>query len=78
MNGLADIIVPRSAGEATKTAMTQVFTNYQLKNMIGTHLTTTTNPLNMPKLYCWLKENVPGIDFSILSPLRVTPCFLGK
>ena len=61
MNGNFDIIVPKSAGKATKIAMKQVFTNYQLENMLGGHFTTTTNRLNMPKLYSWLKENIPGI-----------------
>ena len=64
MNGNSDIIVPRSAGKATEKAMNQVFTNYQLENMLGGHFTTTTNLLNMPKLVSWLKENIPEFDLN--------------
>ena len=58
LNGEMDLIVPLSAGYASSAAMKQVFTNYQLKNTASTHIT-TINPINISKVYCWLKKNLP-------------------
>jgi hypothetical protein len=70
MNGNIDTIVPKEVGRATATAMEPVFTNYEQKNVIGTHLTTFGNPLNFPKIYCWLRNNVPNMAFSRFHALR--------
>lgn len=56
LNGLFDPIVPLPCGYATKRAMEPVFPNYQLKNRIGTH-TTTTSPINIPTVRRWMKAN---------------------
>merc|ERR1719350_70376 len=74
MNGNIDVIVPKECGRATATAMEPVFTKYEQKNVMGTHLTTLGNPLNFPKIYCWLKRNVKGMAFSKTSPLRLLRC----
>ena len=73
LNGASDPIVPLNAGWASSKAMKQVFTNYQLKNTASTH-STTINPLNISKVYCWLKNNVPNMAFSRISPLKLVPC----
>ena len=75
MNGNIDVIVPKVCGRATATAMEPVFTNYEQKNVLGTHLTTLGNPLNFPKIHCWLRRNVQGMAFSKTSPLRLLPCW---
>jgi len=69
MNGLADLIVPLPAGSATRKAMEQVFPNYQLKNKIGTHLT-TVNPLNIPTIIKWAKKNT-NLQFSRFNPIAI-------
>ena len=46
MNGNLDVLVPPAAGQASATAMRQVFTNYQQMNVMGNHLTIVINPLN--------------------------------
>ena len=74
MNGIQDLIVPIPCGTATKNAMNQVFPNYELNNMRGIHMTTTNNPVNMPRLYCWFKRNVPGMEFSPSNPWQYSPC----
>ena len=74
MNGKQDVIVPEECGRATATAMEPVFTNYEQKNEIGTHLTTLGNPLNFPKIYCWLRNNVPNMAFSPIHAFRLLPC----
>ena len=74
MNGNLDVLVPPAAGRACATAMQQVFTNYQQKNVIGNHLTIAINPLN-PTVYCWLKKNVPNMAFSTQSHLRWLLCY---
>ena len=73
LNGASDPIVPLNAGWASSKAMKQVFTNYQLKNTASTH-STTINPINISKVYCWLKKNVPNMAFSRISPLKTVPC----
>jgi len=58
INGLMDPIVPVvPAGLKTKEEMNKVFTNYEFKAMVGTHTTTIPNPLNVPRLKSWLREN---------------------
>ena len=74
MNGNLDVLVPPAAGQASATAMRQVFTNYQQKNVMGNHLTIAINPLN-PTVYCWLKKNVPNMAFSTQSHLRWLLCY---
>ena len=74
MNGNLDVLVPPAAGRACATAMQQVFTNYQQKNVMGNHLTIAINPLN-PTVYCWLKKNVPNMAFSTQSHLRWLLCY---
>jgi len=74
MNGNQDLIVPFPAGKATFQAMDQVFANYVLNNMPGTHLTTSLNPVNMPTLYCWIRRNMLGIKFSSVTPWRFWKC----
>ena len=63
LNGALDPIVPLNTGWASSKAMKQVFTNYKLKNTVSTHLT-AINPLNISKVYRWLKKNVPNMAFS--------------
>jgi len=77
VNGNQDIIVPKVCGQATATAMKPVFTKYEQKNVRGSHLTTLGLPSNFPKIYCWLKNNVPGMAFWRFSPLRFTDCTKG-
>merc|ERR1712018_170016 len=74
MNGLADPIVPLVCGRRTADAFNQVFTRYTQKNVVGTHLT-SISPLTIPKIHCWLKNNVPGMAFSKFSPLNLLPCW---
>jgi len=74
MNGNSDRIVPKICGTATENAMNQVFTKYELHNMMGIHLTTTINIANMPQLYCWFKSNVPGMKFCPSNPWQYLPC----
>lgn len=74
MNGLADPIVPLICGKRTSEALEGVFTRYELDNVAGTHMT-SINPITLPKIYCWLKKNVPGMAFSRISPFRLMPCF---
>ena len=78
VNGNQDIIVPEECGLATATAMEPVFTKYEQKNVRGTHLTTLGLPSNSIKIYCWLKNNVPGMAFSRFSPLRFKDCIEDK
>jgi len=73
MNGKLDPIVPLICGWKTSAAFKQVFTRYTLETVVGTHLT-SINPLTIPKIYCWLKNNVPGMAFSRISPLRFLWC----
>ena len=75
MNGNMDVLVPPAAGRASATAMQQVFTNYQLKNVMGNHLTIAINPLHKPTVYCWLKKNVPNMAFSTQSHLKWLNCY---
>ena len=74
VNGNQDIIVPEVCGQATATAMKPVFTKYEQKNVLGTHLTTLGMPSNYPKIYCWLKNNVSGMAFSRIHAFRLLPC----
>ena len=78
MNGNQDIIVPEECGLATATAMEPVFTKYEQKNVRGTHLTTLGLASNSVKIYCWLKNNVPGMAFDRFSPLRFKDCTEGN
>ena len=73
MNGALDSIVPLICGWKTSAAFEQVFTRYELKNVMSTHNPIT--PLTIPKIYCWLKNNVPGMAFSNVSPLSSLPCY---
>jgi len=59
MNGMMDPIVPVvPAGKMTEREMLKVFTRYEFKAIPGTtHLTTAPNPMTMPILKKWLKEN---------------------
>ena len=75
MNGNMDTIVPEECGLATATAMEPVFTKYEQKNVLGTHLTTLGMPSNYPKIYCWLKNNVPGMAFDRIHAFRLLPCW---
>ena len=74
MNGNIDEIVPKECGRATAKAMEPVFTNYEQKNEFGTHLTTLGNPMNFPKIYCWLRNNVPNMAFSYTHAFNLLPC----
>jgi len=74
MNGRQDLIVPEECGRATATAMEPVFTNYEQEDVRGTHLSTLGLPSNFPKIYCWLRNNVPNMAFWRFSPLRFTDC----
>ena len=73
MNGIFDPIVPLICGWKTKAAFKKVFTQYSLDNVVGTHLTSITS-LTIPKIYCWLKNNVPQMDFSEESDLSLLSC----
>ena len=77
LNGKLDPIVPLICGWKTSKAFKQVFTQYNLKMVVGTH-TTSINRLTIPKIYCWLKNNVPGMAFSKVSPLRFLDCNKGN
>ena len=70
MNGIADIIVPPFCGWETEEAFEKVFTQYTLKEVPGTHMTSITG-ITIPKIHCWLKINVPQMDFDDLS---LEPC----
>ena len=72
MNGNLDVLVPPAVGRACATAMQQVFTNYQQKNVKGNHKTIAIKPLNLT-VYCWLKKNVPNMAYSTLSHLKSLP-----
>ena len=75
MNGNQDVLVPPAASRASATAMRQVFTKYQQKNVSGNHLTIAIAlPLNKPTVYCWLKKNVPNMAFSTQSHLKWLLC----
>jgi lysophospholipase-1 len=78
INGNSDLIVPEECGLATATAMEPVFTKYEQKNVRGTHLTTLGLPSNSIKIYCWLKNNVPGMAFKRVSPLIFVDCTEGN
>ena len=65
MNGKFDLIVPLICRKRTSEAFGQVFTQYKQTSVAGTH----TTSINIPKIYCWLKNNVPGMAFSKYSPL---------
>jgi predicted esterase len=70
MNGMSDPIVPVfPAGKKTEEEMKKVFTRYTFKAIPGTtHTTTAPNPLTMPILTSWLKEN---------TNLKFKNCLLG-
>ena len=70
MNGIADVIVPPFCGWETEEAFEKVFTQYTLKEVAGTHMTSITG-ITIPKIHCWLKINVPQMDFDDLS---LEPC----
>ena len=68
LNGLSDPIVPLiPAGSNSKAAMEEIFSNYELKNRIGTH-TTTMGLQNIPTVRRWLRKNT-NINFSSLNNL---------
>merc|ERR1712130_129911 len=68
LNGLSDPIVPLiPAGSRSKAAMEEVFSNYEMKNRIGTH-TTTMGPQNILTVRRWLRKNT-NINFSTLKNL---------
>ena len=73
MNGKLDPIVPLICGWKTSAAFKRVFTQYNLETVVGTHLT-SINAFTIPKIYCWLKNNVPGMAFSKVSALRFLDC----
>ena len=59
MNGLLDLIVPVfPAGRRTSQALESVFSQFTYKKVPGTH-TTSVNPLTIPLLHRWLKNNTP-------------------
>jgi predicted esterase len=70
MNGKLDPIVPLICGWKTSAAFKQVFSNYNLETVVGTHLT-SINPFTIPKIYCFLKKKVPGMALSRLSALTL-------
>ena len=77
LNGLMDPIVPVfPAGSRSAAAMKEVFTNYELKNRIGTHLT-TMGPQNIPTIRRWLRANT-NINFGGLSNLLDNIPFFGS
>merc|ERR1712233_18893 len=55
------------AGSRSKAAMEEVFSNYEMKNRIGTH-TTTMGPQNILTVRRWLRKNT-NINFSTLKNL---------
>ena len=57
MNGMMDPIVTEVCGRKTKEEMNKVFTRYTLKNIPLTTHTTTVNPVTIPILRMWLKNN---------------------
>ena len=66
LNGLSDPIVPLiPAGSKSKAAMEEIFSNYELKNLIGTHKT-TMSPQNIPTVRRWLRKNT-NINFTSLN-----------
>merc|ERR1712130_886307 len=68
LNGLSDPIVPLiPAGSRSKAAMEEFFSNYEMKNRIGTH-TTTMGPQNILTVRRWLRKNT-NINFSTLKNL---------
>merc|ERR1711881_810480 len=73
MNGKQDLIVPKVCGSKTSAAFKQVFTRYEQRNVVGTHVT-NINAVSIPQIYCWLKNNVRGMAFSKVSPLALLPC----
>ena len=74
MNGAQDYVVPKICGSETSAAFKQVFTKYEQKNVLGTHGTHCQFLITIPRIYCWLKNNVPGMAFSRTSPLNLLPC----
>ena len=56
LNGLHDPIVPYlPAGTKTAKEMNKVFTNYELRGVPGTHI--TTYPLNVEVIRNWIRKN---------------------
>ena len=76
MNGKLDPIVPLICGWKTSEAFKRVFTRYELKTVVGTHLT-SVNPLTIPNIYCFLKKRVRGsMAFDPLNMIhRLNPCW---
>jgi len=75
LNGIMDPIVPVPCAIATKRAMEPVFTNYQLKLAIGTHVS-TMGPHNIPFVKCWMKENT-NIKFRFTLPCSLAGLTIG-
>ena len=69
MNGMMDPIVKHiPAGKKTEKEMKKVFTRYTYKPIVGATHSTTVNPVTIPVLRKWLKEN---------TNLKFKNCLLG-
>jgi len=68
-NGLQDPIVPVIPSFLkTKETLNEIFTNFESKLGVGTHLTTNINPLNVPRFSKWLCRNT-NLQFSAVHPM---------